>query len=288
MDLRSLLQRAYEPPEPAAEFQTALLTELKAQAGTRRRARRRMRLYAFGTVTALAASLLIAVALIPLRVEPPAAPILPVLLGASNTGQAAIEASQATEPSPTTAPWQGKVEGAPVRVLYPDREWADATGSLAVDKALSLRAVQGQTGVEIAPGVRLVMDKGSNVDFDNGVLSVKNGLVSLRVFDRDRPVEMRLPLHTLLVAPGSWLGVDMKPAENYAPGGSPAPEVTLLAGRASVKDAQSQGTLLPGRVYELHRYPNLENLPAERLGEDDLNRNPKWVQPTLVNFQIGK
>ncbi|GEM_PF-2872777 len=267
MDLRELLRKAYRPPEPRPQFQSELFERLQMRSRALRQARlrrRRIRRLVATSSVALAASVVLAAAVLVRTYEP--------------------VSSGPSEPAASPAVWQGRVRGA-LQVREPGSAWAPAAERIAVTGPLVLRADGGQAGVEPAPGVRLVLDEGSEVEIRDRRIALAHGLISLRVGEHAQPVDLALPTHTVHVAPSSWIGVELESGARYAAGGRPAPAVTLLSGGAQVDDGAQYVALEPGRVYHLHPYPRLDRLPGEALDHDALAANTHWVQPTLVSFQ---
>jgi hypothetical protein len=269
--LRRLLQ-SYSPPAPREAFREDLFDRLKARqaelaVGRRRRRTIRRLSYAAGA-TALAASVLLVFGVGITVPEPQAAPSAP---GEFRTATA--DAAPA-----------GRVVGV-VDANAADGQTRRIRRSLPLDRPVRVRAQEEQAGLEIAPGVSLVMEKGSSVVIDGDTVRVDCGLISLRSRADAAAIAVALPHHDIELQPGSWLGLEVEDPAEYAAGGTPAPDVTLMEGNARLLARGQQRKLQPGRTYRLHNYPRLDYLPGETLDEKRLRNAGAWVKPTLVNFQ---
>lgn len=273
-NLSTLLKESYPRPEPRADFRNDLLARLKEKQGVvvqRRRRRRRIRRVAFGSAGGLlAASLAI---MLTLGGEPGST--------ASPQQQGELAASAAAQPG-----WQSRLRGAVEVAAHGETFRPGTEARVALHQPIRARTRDGQGLMEIAPGARLVMDRGSLVRVEDGRVEVEHGLVSLRVEGDAEPIRLRLPRHEISVEPGSWLGVDVKPAAGYAEAGRPAPDVTLLEGAALLADADESCRIEPGRTYRLHPYPSLKAIQGRALDLRRPRHNQSWVQPRLVNFLV--
>ncbi|MFW5856416.1 MAG: hypothetical protein ACOCX4_00940 [Planctomycetota bacterium] len=303
--LQRLLKQAYQPPEPSEAFRGALLERMKrkqAEVVTRHRRRTRIRRVVFASgVTAAAASVAIAFSGLlgaPTAVQEGTGAPSPAHAAAERpshddaTTRNLVHVAQSSSPEtmPTVArlpaDYQARVLG---RLLVREGEgpYHTVQNTLTVQDGCELRAVHEQAGIELAPGARLVLEKGSAVELAADGVRVRHGLVSLRLAPDAEGVDLRLPEHTIQVAPGGWVGLQLARADRYADGGRPAPDVTLMEGAAAIRTDDGEVAMLPRRTYRLHAYPSLDRLEGEALDEQRLRRSREWVEPVLVNFQTS-
>jgi len=301
--LQRLLKQAYQPPEPSEAFRGALLERMKrkqAEVVTRHRRRTRIRRVVFASgVTAAAASVALAFSGLlgaPSAVQEGTDAPSPAHAAAElashddattrNLVHVAQSAPAETASVATAEDYRGRVLG---RLLVREGEgpYHTVQNAMAVHEGCELRAVHEQAGIELAPGARLVLEKGSAVEVTADGVRVRHGLVSLRLAPDADGVDLRLPEHTIRVAPGGWVGLQLARADRYADGGRPAPDVTLMEGSAAIHTQDGEVAMLPRRTYRLHAYPSLDRLEGEALDEQRLRRSREWVEPVLVNFQTS-
>lgn len=255
--LKRLLRTAYHPPEPRQEFRSSLLSTLRkrqaivAEAYGRRRRIRRLSI--LSAAAALAASLLLVLGL---TTEPQSGSNAPTV--SPQAQQQLADAS--SDPLKASGAVQGVIE-----VSCNGGPFCRVEDRIGLGTAMRIRAPEEQAGIEVSPGVRVVLDKGSEVALTNGRIQMEHGLVSVRVADNAGPTHVALPNHELVVQPGSWLGLEMAPAHLYSPGGRPAPDVTLMEGKALVSNESVTGELQTGRTYRLHNYSAVAALNGETL-----------------------
>lgn len=268
--LRTLLQRSYHPVDSCPEFKKDLLTKLKTkqkEVSSRHIRRRKVRFAAFSFASSIAASVAIIIGIAfstDLSPENNAAPV-EIATGKARTADSTITA-----------------------VNHSSSKLNNIEGVINISEtndAIDLTTSDHQGGVELAPGVQLVMDKASHVSIKNGLLDIDNGLLSLKVKENAKPYELKLKNHTIKIEPGSWLAMDVKDENRYAPGGAPAPDITLFSGSAIVANKNGSSVLSPKRTYRLHLYQSLEDMEGDDIGEN-YSDDSSLVEPILVNFKV--
>ncbi|MHC4874238.1 MAG: hypothetical protein ACYTFY_20495 [Planctomycetota bacterium] len=258
--LRTLLRASYHPVEPCPEFKKKVFNNLRESQRllVAKKAKQRKIRYAIFSFAASAA----------------AVAVLTVGVFLNEGQQVSPEINLASAAGVNTSTLVSK-------------SFANVEGAMQISEKediVDLRTTDSQGGVELAPGVHLVMDKSSHVSIKDGHLDIDKGLFSLRVKDSAEAFALRLKDHTISLHPGSWLAMDVKGTDRYAPGGAPAPDITLFAGKATVANPNGSSELQPKRTYRLHLYQSLEDMEGDSLKDS----GDVMAQPTLVNFKILK
>ncbi|MHC4887005.1 MAG: hypothetical protein ACYTGH_18160 [Planctomycetota bacterium] len=279
--LRVLLNSGYRPPEARPAFKQDLLTRMKAKQSevvAARRRRLRIRTLVFSTVTAAAASVMLLLAIQP---TPDTAP------ASAQPAPHVAGVSAKAVPAPL---WNGTVAGT-VEVKEASGSWSASSDVLSTSASVTLRTTDQQAGIDLAQGVRLVLEKGAQLDLNSGQIAVNHGLLRVQLREGAKPLTLAFAGHRMMLEAGSDVQVAIQDPTRFAPGGQPAPDVMVIAGTASVLGSDPKGTpasLLAGRRYQLHNYQAFDRLGGERLDDRGMDDQNRWLQPQLVRFLTTK
>lgn len=247
--LRTLLKQTHSPVEAKPEFKDALLQRLKEKQqvlAVARKRRHRIITLTSGMVAAAAAV------------------VMAFTLQLSGTTPAAHPANT---PEPDT------------RVALVTERPSEVRGAVMIEATAAghiFTTAQGQSGaVEVQPGTWLVMQGSSRVSSKDNTLEIDHGQILVDVSSDAAPAHMLLAGHAVDIPAGTRLTVQYKPSELYAPGGRPAPLMTLMAGAAQMVHADEAQVLSAGETYSL--YPTVarairQDIPAEEAALRNVDR----------------